>query len=840
MTTTALDSTFPTGPAVEPPIEDEHVRIAVLCAVDLSVVMLLRTQLLAMKAAGHWVEVVCSDGPYVAQLRAEGFPVHTISISRAIQPMEDFRAISRLASLFRRRRFTVIHTHTPKAAFLGQLAAKLARVPVRVNTIHGLYYLAAPPGWQRTLFKALEILACRLAHHVFSQSGEDVAMILREGLLEPEKIEFLGNGIDLDRFNAGRFDPDMRNRVRDEFNIPRDAFVVGVVARMVNEKGFRELLEALARFRKIAPNAYLLHVGFVDRSRRDEVTPDLAAKHGVAEFCRFVGQRPDVDRIMLGMDVFCLPSYREGYPRSVMEANAMGLPVIVTNIRGCREAVIDGVNGLLVPVRQVEPLVDALKRLYEDTDLRQRLAAGAIQRAKEQFDERHVIAKTLDIYDVLLQRPKRWAALAGAARARHRRLRAANLALIARRQRSVLIVVVLPSTVEVFLTEQIQAMRRAGYDAGIVARPDAAMARLEALGFPFFPIFMPRSVRPLTLLKALVRLCVLFIKRRPDLIHTHTPVAAFLGQIAAYVARVPRRVTTVHGLYYLRERRSIIRFIYKTLEVVACRLATKVISVSSQDTRYLLETRALTSASRIETLHVGVNLNVFSPDRVGPDARQNVRRELDIPQDAFVFGIVGRMVREKGFREMFEAFGRLIKRYPNIYLMVVGPVDTTGGDEVVLPEEAGRYGCAHHTRFAGMRLDVARFLAAMDVFCLPTYREGYPVSVMEAAAMGLPCIVTDIRGCREAVVYGVTGLIIPPRHAAALEQAMESLLLSPERREAMGRAALQRAREFFDRRRVVERTLQIYEDEFARREPWRPLKRDVRWRRRRRVRSILA
>jgi glycosyltransferase involved in cell wall biosynthesis len=839
MTTTASASTFP-GPAVEPPIEDEHVRIAVLCAVDLSVVMLLRTQLLAMKAAGHWVEVVCSNGPYVAQLRAEGFPVHTISISRSIQPMEDLRAISRLASLFRRRRFTVIHTHTPKAAFLGQLAAKLARVPVRVNTIHGLYYLAAPPGWQRTLFKALEILACRLAHHVFSQSGEDVAMILREGLLEPEKIEFLGNGIDLDRFNVTRFDPEMRNQVRDEFGIPRDAFVVGVVARMVNEKGFRELLEALARFRKIAPKAYLLHVGFVDRSRRDEVTPDLAEKHGVAEFCRFVGQRPDVDRIMLGMDVFCLPSYREGYPRSVMEANAMGLPVIVTNIRGCREAVIDGVNGILVPVRQVEPLVDALTRLYEDTDLRQRLAAGAIQRAREQFDERRVIAKTLDIYDLLLQRPRRWAALAGAARARHRLLRAANLALIARRQRSVLVVVVLPSTVEVFLTEQIQAMRRAGYDAGVVARPDPAMARLEALGFPCYPIFMPRSVRPLTLLKALARLCVLFLKRRPDLIHTHTPVAAFLGQIAAYIARVPRRITTVHGLYYLREHRSAIRFIYKTLEVVACRLATKVISVSSQDTRYLLETRALTSSSRIETLHVGVNLDVFSPDRIEPDARQKVRREFDIPQDAFVFGIVGRMVREKGFREMFEAFGRLCKRYPDIYLLVVGPVDTTGGDEVVLPEEAGRYGCGQNTRFAGMRLDVARFLSAMDVFCLPTYREGYPVSVMEAAAMGLPSIVTDIRGCREAVVYGVTGLIIPPRHAAALEQAMESLLLSPERRQAMGRAAFQRAREFFDRHRIVDRTLQIYDEEFSRREPGSPLKRDVRWRRRRRIRSILA
>jgi glycosyltransferase involved in cell wall biosynthesis len=150
-----------------------------------------------------------------------------------------------------------------------------------------------------------------------------------------------------------------------------------------------------------------------------------------------------------------------------------------------------------------------------------------------------------------------------------------------------------------------------------------------------------------------------------------------------------------------------------------------------------------------------------------------------------------------------------------VYLLVVGPVDRTSPDAVT-PEEAARYGCGERCRFAGMRLDVPRFYAAMDVFCLPTYREGYPVSVMEASAMGLPCIVTDIRGCREAVVYGVTGLIIPPRHAAALEQAMEHLLASPERRAAMGRAALDRAREQFDRRRVVARTIQIYQEEFAR------------------------
>ena len=376
----------------------EKTKVVIICAADVSVKVLLRPQITAMQRAGYNVTAVCSDGALVQELRDGGLRVETVDILRRISPWRDIKALFRLVRLFKRLEVDIVHTHTPKAAFLGQIAAKLAGAAIRINTLHGFYYFAFRGGLKRWLFKKLELFACRLATYVLSQSREDVDTAIENKLIAPEKIEWLGNGINLDIFNPDILPAGTCQNVRNEINIPQDAFVVGILARMVKEKGFEELFEAFANFRQNAPNAYLMHIGYIDRSRNEEVTPETADNFGIGPFCRFIGQRNDVPRLMAAMDIYCLPSYREGYPRSVMEANAMGLPAVVTDIRGNREAVIDGVNGLVVPVRDSGKLASAMKRLYQDKDLRDKLAAGAAKRAKEAFDERRVFQIVLNTY----------------------------------------------------------------------------------------------------------------------------------------------------------------------------------------------------------------------------------------------------------------------------------------------------------------------------------------------------------------------------------------------------------------------------------------------------------
>jgi glycosyltransferase involved in cell wall biosynthesis len=381
---------------------DEHSsgaeKVAVITAVGVTTKAFLLPQIVAMREQGLEPFAVCSPGEDVEALRKTGLRVVTIAIPRSVNPLTDLLALWKLWRLFRTEKPRIVHTHTPKAAFLGQLSAWLARVPIRINTVHGLFYIGQR-GIKRALFKQLEILACRLATFVFCVSAEDVPVLRK--YVAADRIESTGNGIDLSRFNPAVFSEDDRRKIRDEFQIPQSAFVVGVVARMVNEKGLRELMQAVAKVRESNSDVWLLHVGPVDRSRGDELTPDYADALGIASTSRFLGARNDVNRIMTVMDIFCLPSYREGYPVSVIEAAAMGLPVITTNIRGCREAVIDGVTGLLVPVKEVEPLVAAITRLHDDLPLREHLAAGARTRAEECFDERRVVKQIMVVYQRL-------------------------------------------------------------------------------------------------------------------------------------------------------------------------------------------------------------------------------------------------------------------------------------------------------------------------------------------------------------------------------------------------------------------------------------------------------
>ncbi len=374
--------------------------VAVVCSVDISIVALLQTQIQALVKAGYDVMIICSDGTSIAGLREKGLDISTVTITRNITPILDFKALFKLYRIFRRRRPTLVHTHTPKAAFLGQLAALGARVPIRVNTLHGLVYPYMAGVLGRTM-KVVELTACRLSHLVLSQSRLDVKTITDGKFLSPDRIVWIANGIDLERFDPRRFSDQDRHALRNELGIPDQAFVIGIVARMVIEKGFRELFAAFARFNREVPNSYLVHIGPVDRSRRGEITPS-DADSSILDKCRFLGERFDVEKYLSIMDVFCLPSYREGLPRSVLEANAMGVPAVVTDVRGCSEVVEGGLNGILVEPRKVDPLVNAFRRLHGDTLLRQRMSSAAVERSRQLFNEESVFRKIIESYSSLL------------------------------------------------------------------------------------------------------------------------------------------------------------------------------------------------------------------------------------------------------------------------------------------------------------------------------------------------------------------------------------------------------------------------------------------------------
>lgn len=380
------------------PAEVAHVTTA-----DVSLRYLLLNQLQAIRDEGYPVTGVSSDGPDVAALTHRGIEHAAVPMSRRITPWRDLVSLARLVRLMRRRRFTIVHTHNPKPGLLAQFAARLAGVPVVVNTLHGFYFHDRMRPLVRRFFVALERLAARCSDVILSQNEEDVRTALELGIARPGQIRHLGNGIDVRRFDPARLTLETRHRTRAALGIAADAPVVGFVGRLVAEKGVPELLDAARLVRDRFPEVRFLLVGGTDAEKADRLTSAVAREKGVADACVFAGVRQDMPELYQAMDVFVLPSHREGFPRAPLEASAMRVPCVVTDVRGCRQAVAHERNGLLVPPGDVPALAQAILSLLTDPLHAYRLGEEGRRRAVQQFDERRVFARVLAEYERLLR-----------------------------------------------------------------------------------------------------------------------------------------------------------------------------------------------------------------------------------------------------------------------------------------------------------------------------------------------------------------------------------------------------------------------------------------------------
>jgi glycosyltransferase involved in cell wall biosynthesis len=377
--------------------------VAHVTTVARSLRYLLLSQLCALRDRGYQVTAVSSPGPDVPALEARGIPHLPVPITRRLTPLADARSLLELYRVMRSERYTIVHAHTPKPGLLAQVAARLARVPVVVNTIHGFYFHDRMPPRERRFYVAMERLAARCSDLILSQNPEDVETALREGIARPGQIRYLGNGIDLRRFDPGRLSPEARRRTRASLGIPADAPVVGFVGRLVAEKGLSELLEAARVVRERHPRVRFLVVGATDEEKTDRMSAADAGRLDDTGICTFVGFRQDMPELYHSMDVFALPSHREGFPRAPMEASAMKVPCVVTDVRGCRQVVSNERNGLLVPAGDARALAEAILAVLGDGGLARRLGEEGRRRALAEFDERRVFETVLSEYERLLE-----------------------------------------------------------------------------------------------------------------------------------------------------------------------------------------------------------------------------------------------------------------------------------------------------------------------------------------------------------------------------------------------------------------------------------------------------
>jgi glycosyltransferase involved in cell wall biosynthesis len=372
------------------------VKVCQLCAVDFTLKNFLLPLIDGMQAADWQVTAVCSDGPFVPAVRAQGYAITTVAIARSMSPLAALRSVFALMKLFRRERFDVLHVHTPVAALIGRIAARLAGIPLVVYTAHGFYFHDEMPRWKRALFVALERFGGRFTDLLFCQSSEDAEDAVKEGIALRERVLAIGNGVDITRFDLAK--AIHADKVRAALGIPVDAFVIGMIGRQVREKGIAEFLTAAITVARNYPQTWFLLVG--ERLASDHaagIEAEFAnARAALGERLVAPGPRSDVPDLLAAMDLFCLPSWREGMPRTIIEAMMMGRPVLATDIRGSREEVVPEETGLLVPTRAPEALAAAMERLVANPAWACRLGQAGRERALQLYDEKKVVALQLE------------------------------------------------------------------------------------------------------------------------------------------------------------------------------------------------------------------------------------------------------------------------------------------------------------------------------------------------------------------------------------------------------------------------------------------------------------
>ncbi|MAT90297.1 MAG: glycosyltransferase family 1 protein [Flavobacteriaceae bacterium] len=367
-----------------------------ITTVPLSLEKLLEGQLAFM--SDYFEVIAISSEPQRLETygKEEGVRTFPIPLTRKITPFQDLKAIYRLYRFLRKDRPEIVHTHTPKAGWVGMLAAYFAKVPLRIHTVAGLPLMEAT-GMKRTLLNTVEKWTYRTATHVFPNSQGLLEFILKQRWTNPEKLKIIGNGssngIDTGYFSEEQVSEATREELRRTLGIDPETFIFVFVGRMVGDKGINELVHAYTSMTSPTVKTALLLVGPLEADL-DPLRPETLTEIEANTTVYTTGFVKDVRPYLAISHVLVFPSYREGFPNVVMQAGAMGLPVIATQINGCDEIIEEGQNGMLVPAKQVQPLQAAMQKLLppsSEYDFMKHQARIAITRRLERKELWHAL-----------------------------------------------------------------------------------------------------------------------------------------------------------------------------------------------------------------------------------------------------------------------------------------------------------------------------------------------------------------------------------------------------------------------------------------------------------------
>lgn len=712
------------------------------------------------------------EGVYGERMREAGIRVHTLGMQPGRMGWRDFQALRRRIEFIGP---DVVQTWMYHANLAGGLAARLCGIRAVVWGIRNA-------GSSLSLISRSARLALRLGARlsgllpaVTVSCAEDAAQRHIALGYRRDRMEVIANGYDLSRFSP---DPEAGLAQRRRWGVDGSMTLLACVARWDPLKDHANLIRALAKARGAAQRPF--RCALVGRG----MTPDnaelmaLIRAEGMDDWILPLGPTDDVAAVMNAADIHVLSSRAEGFPNVVAEAMACGTPCVVTDVGDA--ALIVGDTGWVATPESADALADAIRQALvvarDPLELRAR-ATAARTRVQSRFGL-HVMQEAY---------ARLWQNLPMRRRARTGRL---------------LMVVNNPAF---FLSHRLpvaQGAQAAGYEVHVATMAGPAVAQIRQLGFVHHAIPMSRSGRrPWEELGTIWALYRLMRRLRPDVVHLVTIKPVLYGGVVARWLKVPRVVAAVSGLGFVfvddgRATRRLRKLVTTLYRLALRQPRVRVIFQNAADRDVLLEQGVILQEQARLIRGSGVDLAEYA-----------VEDEPETPPLTVV--MAARLLRDKGVQEYIEAAARVRDRIAGVRFVLAGASDP-GNPASVDAATLAAWNAGGHVDYIGECNDVAALYARAHIVVLPSWREGLPRSLVEAAACGRAVVTTDVPGCRDAIEPGETGLLVPVRDAGALADGITQLVEDSALRHRLGRAGRALAEREFDIGSVVQAHLDIY------------------------------
>lgn len=743
----------------------------------------------------HHVVSLTDDGVFGERLRAAGVTVTTLNMPSGRISLDGLR---RLYRLLKTEHPDAVQTWMYHADLIGGVAARMAGIRA---VSWGIRNSGANLAQGSRASRISAWLCARLSRWVPARivaCAEEASRRHQAWGYRADIMRVIPNGYDLSRWQP---DAQARARLRAEWGVADDTVLIGSVARWNPLKDHANFLAAFAQCLVRRPGLKAVLVG-------DGISADNAAlmalvdRHGLRQHVMLLGRRDDVPAVMNALDVHVLSSLAEGFPNVVAEAMATGVACVVTDVGDAARIV--GQDGWVAPPRNAAALADAV--LAAVAALGEPATAQRLRRARERIAGEYGLARMVQAYDEL------WRGMAGTAGRGQVRGHAAGINAGAGASvgvgtqptagaKRLFIVVNNPAF---FLSHRLPlalGAREAGFDVHVVTMDGPAVEQIVGHGLTHHVIPLSRSGgNPVEELRSIWSLWRLFRRQRPDLVHAVTIKPVLYAGIAARLARVSGYVAAISGLGFLfldNSRKGVwVRRVVTVLYRMALGHRNSRVIFQNRNDAEVLQRAGAVRADQIELIRgSGVDLDHFqaAPEPAGPP----------------VALMVARMLADKGVREFVEA-ARMAAGQPNGLRWVLAGSPDPGNPATITEQELRAWQAEGIVTWLGEQHDINGLYRDSHIAVLPSYREGLPKSLIEAAACGRAVVTTDVPGCRDAIEPGLTGLLVPARDAAALCAAVQRLAGDDGLRIGMGKAGRELAEQAFDIREVVRRHVEIY------------------------------